>query len=134
MEQLSLTTPGILFSAISLLLLAYTNRFLAIAALIRKLHADQDLSKPSIIAQINNLRRRVSLIKAMQFIGVGSLFFCVLCMFSLFFSKVLLGKFFFGIGLLLLLVSLGISIYEINISVNALNTQLKDLEVKDKNQ
>jgi hypothetical protein len=39
MNQLSLTTPALLFSAISLLLLAYTNRFLAYASVVRNLHA-----------------------------------------------------------------------------------------------
>jgi Protein of unknown function (DUF2721). len=36
--EINLTTPALLFPAISLLLLAYTSRFLALAALMRELH------------------------------------------------------------------------------------------------
>ena len=85
MESFSVTTPGLLFSAISLLLLAYTNRFLAAAALIRSLH-DRYLEEKSnmILEQIQMLKKRVFLIKLMQTVGVASLFLCVLCMFLLF--------------------------------------------------
>jgi len=129
MNDITLTTPGLLFSAISLLLLAYTNRFLAIAALIRRLHAD-NLKSPDklLIGQIQNLRKRVQLIKSMQIWGVISLFLCVLCMFLIFAENQILGKWVFGIGLILLLVSLGISIKELLISVKALNIQLEDMD------
>lgn len=129
MDQITLTTPGLLFSAISLLLLAYTNRFLAIAALIRKLHADNQINPSSILeGQIINLKRRLNLIKNMQLWGVLSLFLCVLCMFLIFFKKYLLGQWVFGAGLLLLLVSLALSLKEIQISVRALNLQLNSME------
>ncbi|XLS29226.1 DUF2721 domain-containing protein [Flavobacteriaceae bacterium M23B6Z8] len=129
MDQITLTTPGLLFSAISLLLLAYTNRFLAIAALIRKLHADYQINPSSLLeGQIRNLRRRLTLIKNMQLWGVISLFLCVLCMFLIFFEKYILGQWIFGGGLLLLLISLALSIKEIQISVNALNLQLRSME------
>jgi len=129
MNDITLTTPGLLFSAISLLLLAYTNRFLAIAALIRKLHSDYQHSPDKLVlGQIKNLRQRVQLIKNMQIWGVVSLFLCVLCMFLIFADNQFLGKWIFGLGLLLLLVSLGISIKEIQISVKALNLQLKNMD------
>ncbi|WP_340203622.1 DUF2721 domain-containing protein [Ascidiimonas sp. W6] len=129
MNQIALTTPGLLFSAISLLLLAYTNRFLAIAALIRKLYEDYKINPSSLLeGQILNLRIRLNLIKNMQLWGVISLFLCVLCMFLIFFDKPLIGQWVFGGGLLLLLISLGLSIKEIQISVNALNLQLKSME------
>ncbi len=129
MDDITLTTPGLLFSAISLLLLAYTNRFLAIAALIRKLHSEyQQNPDKLVLGQIKNLRQRVQLIKNMQIWGVVSLFLCVLCMFLIFADNQFLGKWIFGIGLLLLLVSLGISIKEIQISVKALNLQLKNMD------
>jgi len=129
MDQITLTTPGLLFSAISLLLLAYTNRFLAIAALIRNLHADYRKNPSNLLAsQIKNLRRRLALIKSMQIWGVASLFLCVLCMFLIFADEDILGKWVFGGGLILLLISLGLSIKEIQISVNALNLHLKNME------
>ncbi len=132
MSDITLTTPGLLFSAISLLLLAYTNRFLAIAALIRKLHSEYQLHPDKLVlGQIKNLRKRVLLIKNMQIWGVVSLFLCVLCMFLIFADNQVLGKWVFGLGILLLLVSLGISIKEIQISVKALNLQLKNMDKKE---
>ena len=129
MTEITLTTPALLFPAISLLLLAYTNRFLTIAGLIRRLHSEYK-ENPSgvILGQIKNLRTRVVLIKNMQSLGISSLFLCVLCMFLLFADEYQAGKWVFGVSLVLLLFSLGLSIREIQISVNALNIQLSDLE------
>ena len=129
MDNLTLTTPGLLFPAISLLLLAYTNRFLAIATLIRRLYSEYQENPNRLLAgQIKNLRKRVALIRSMQFFGVASLFLCVLCMFLLFAENQLIGKWLFGIALLLLLISLGLSLWEIQISVKALNIHLKSIE------
>jgi hypothetical protein len=125
----SLTTPALLFPAVSLLLLAYTNRFLALATLIRNLHATYKTNPDQVLLeQINNLRHRVSLIKNMQAIGIWSLFLCVLCMFVLFAGYYVAGKYIFGISIILLMWSLALSIREIQISVNALNLHLKDIE------
>lgn len=129
MSEITLTTPALLFPAISLLLLAYSNRFLAIASLIRKLHSDYQEKQDSLImGQIKNLRKRVILIRNMQALGISSLFLCVLCMFLIFAGEYLVGKVVFGISLLFLLASLGLSVREIQISINALNIQLSDLE------
>jgi hypothetical protein len=126
---MDLTTPALLFPAISLLLLAYTNRFLTIAALIRKLHEQHKTSPgPVITGQIHNLRKRLVMIRNMQLHGVGSLFLCVLCMFLLFGGEDLAGKIIFAISLLMLLYSLWLSIREIYISVNALDIQLSEME------
>lgn len=127
--QLDLTTPALLFSTISLLLLAYTNRFLAIANLVRNLHSLYKSSPDhKIIYQMDNLRLRIRLIRDMQTMGVLSLFFCVLCMFLLFTAHKLIANYIFGISLILLMWSLGLSTYENYISTNALNIQLGDLE------
>lgn len=80
------------------------------------------------MGQIKNLRKRVILIRNMQALGISSLFLCVLCMFLIFAGEYLVGKVVFGISLLLLLASLGLSVREIQISINALNIQLSDLE------
>lgn len=126
---IDLTTPALLFPAISLLLLAYTNRFLALAALIRDLHAKYKAGPDEVIyKQIANLRHRVKLIKSMQAFGVASLLFCVLCMFVLFAGWHHAGQWLFGISLVLMLVSLGLSLREIQISVDALNLRLEDVE------
>lgn len=133
MNELTLTTPALLFPAISLLLLAYTNRFLAIAALIRQLHSQYNESHDTRVrGQIENLRRRVILTRNMQSLGILSLFLCVLCMFLLFADEYEIGKWVFGVSLLLLLASLGLSVREIQISINALSLQLSDMEgIKD---
>ncbi|TVQ13635.1 MAG: DUF2721 domain-containing protein [Balneolaceae bacterium] len=126
---MDLTTPALLFPAISLLLLAYTNRFLTIAGLIRKLHEQHKTTPDPLIAgQIDNLRKRLTMIKNMQLHGVGSLFLCVLCMFLLFAGEALAGKIIFAVSLLLLLYSLWLSIREIYISVNALDLQLSEMQ------
>ncbi|MCP1676370.1 hypothetical protein J2T57_003531 [Natronocella acetinitrilica] len=127
--ELTLSTPALLFPAVSLLLLAYTNRFLALAALIRDLQSKyRDTHDRLLMGQIDNLRRRVILIRSMQTAGVASLFLCVFCMFLLFAGFILLGKLIFGLSLILLMVSLGLSVREIQMSVTALNLQLSDLE------
>ena len=127
--MLTLTTPALLFSAISLLLLAYTNRFLALAQLVRNLHAIyRDKKDQAILGQIQNLRKRLHLIRHMQFAGITSLLLCVLCMFLLYIHAEAFAEAIFGIALLLLILSLGLSAWEINISIRALDLHLGDLE------
>lgn len=127
--DLGLTTPALLFPAISLLLLAYTNRFLTLANLIRELHKSYKNNPEQIIlAQISNLRYRVHLIRDMQVWGSASFFLSALCMFFLYAGQELVGKLLFGVSLVALMVSLGISFREIQISVDALSYRLSDLE------
>lgn len=124
----TLTTPALLFPAISLLLLAYTNRYLTIAGLIRNLYSENRDSRkddrPIYTGQIANLRKRINIIRNMQILGVLSFFCCVLTMLLLFLGLSLAGEIIFGISLALLLFSLGLSIYEITISIGALNILL----------
>ena len=140
MNQLTLTTPALLFSAISLLLLAYTNRFLAYANVVRGLHArykeNQSNREPGeanpdilIVGQIQNLRKRLVLTRTMQLLGIGSLLLCVLCMFLVYIELQLSAEIIFGIALLMLIVSLAISVREIQISVKALDLHISDMEL-----
>lgn len=126
--ELTLTTPALLFPAISLLLLAYTNRFLAVASVIRQLHSQVMGGKRNYQDEITNLRYRIVLIRRMQLIGVLSLFFCVLSMFLLFAGWALGGQLAFGTALVMLLISLAISVREIQRSVSALDLHLRGLE------
>ena len=130
--EISLTTPALLFPAVSLLLVAYTNKFLSLGARIRTLSAQyrQHPEHPDdiIVRQLDILKRRVLLIRNMQFFGVGSIFFCVLCMFAFFAGLLMAGKILFGICLLLMLISLGLSLVEISISFNALNMELANIK------
>ncbi len=127
--NIDLTTPALLFSTISLLLLAYTNRFLALAAVIRKLHSEYKTNpNTTFVEQIANLRRRISMIRDMQTLGVGSLLSCTVCMAALFFGWTQAGNYIFGLSLFLMVASLTLSIVEIRISVRALDLQLQDIE------
>jgi len=125
---LSIETPALLFSATSLILLAYTNRFLTIATIIRGLKSTYDEKENiSILDQIKNLNLRLTLIRYMQLFGVLSLFLSVFAMLLLFLEHQLFSIYLFGLSLLCLLISLGISFWEISISVQALRMHLKDL-------
>ncbi len=127
--EINLTTPALLFPTISLLLLAYTNRFLTIATLIRNLHGKfKENADERIWGQIKNLRLRVKLIRNMQVLGVLSLLLCVVCMFVIFAGNQNTAEYIFGISLILLIISLAVSAWEIQISVKALNIQLSDIE------
>lgn len=127
--EITLTTPALLFPAISLLLLAYTNRFLAIANIIRQLHKMYlDNPKSVLEGQIKNLRLRLFLIRSMQFCGVCSLFLCVLAMFFIYLEQSTSGGLIFGISLVFLLFSLFISLREIQLSTRALEIELSDME------
>jgi hypothetical protein len=127
--EITLTTPALLFPTVSLLMLAYTNRFLTLATIIRTLHdrykSEQD---ESLLAQIANLRYRVYLIRNMQIAGVLSLLMCVLSMFALFAGWIHGGQWSFAIALILLIVSMVISLRELQVSVGALDLLLMDME------
>ena len=125
---LQIATPALLFSATSLILLAYTNRFLTIAQIIRSLKKNYDEQKnKSILLEIKNLNLRLSLIRYMQLFGVLSLFLSVFAMLLLFINQEFAGIYLFGFSMLSLLISLGISFWEISISVTALRLHLSDL-------
>lgn len=125
---LHIETPALLFSATSLILLAYTNRFLTIAQIVRGLKKNYDEVKTkSIVLEIQNLNLRLTLIRYMQLFGVLCLFLSVFAMLVLFLEWQEVGIYFFGASLFCLLVSLGISFWEISISVNALRVHLSDI-------
>lgn len=129
--ELNLATPALLFPAISLLLLAYTNRFLALANLVRDLHARWEAKGgKGIRGQIDNLKKRIRIIKSMQLLGVSSFLLCVLTMLLIFFSLQLAADAAFAFALLLLLASLGLSIQELFISADALDILLDSSALK----
>ena len=130
---LSIETPALLFSATSLILLAYTNRFLTIAQIVRGLKKSyEDNKNKNILIEIKNLNLRLKLIRYMQLFGVMCLFLSVFAMLLLFVDQQMIAIYFFGASLLSLLISLALSFWEISISVIALKVHLKDLmdEVK----
>jgi len=127
--QISVTTPALLFPAISLFMLAFTNRFLSLGSRIRNLHdryrQEDDVSTRK---QIENLRVRVHMIRRMQGFGVLSMLSCIFSMISIFQDWFLAGHILFGTSLFFLILSLGISFMEIRISVQALDILLEDME------
>jgi len=129
MNELNITTPALMFSAVSLILLAYTNRFLSYAQIVRNLYADYKSNKDAVlIGQIKNLRKRLYLIRSMQIFGVSSLFLSMASMLLLYLNMNLLGAITFGLGLASMIISLAISLREIQISVRALDLHLQNME------
>jgi hypothetical protein len=129
--EISINTPALLFPAITLMMLAYTNRFLALATLIRKLHATYRESvqeRSTLKEQITNLRKRLVLVKQMQASGIFSFFLCVLAMLLIYLAVPSWSEAIFGLSLFFLLLSLALSLKEIYISTRALEIALKDME------
>jgi len=134
MSDLNINTPALLFPAITLLMLAYTNRFLSLASLVRKLHTEyvQGGREKNILHQIKNIRSRLNLIRYMQGFGIMSFFCCVLCMYVIFRQQMEMAHFIFALSLLFLLTSIVLSLLEINKSTKALELELSDIEELDK--
>lgn len=132
--ELTFNTPALLFPAISLLLLAYTNRFLALANLVRRLHDEYKRGEksPALIYQIKSLRRRLILVRYMQGLGVFSFVCCVVTMYSIYNEWVTAAKYIFAISLLSLLASLIISLIEITQSTKAIEMELGGIEELEK--
>ena len=128
--EITFNTPALLFPAISLLLLAYTNRFLALANLVRRLHDEYKRGEKSsgIIYQIQSLRRRLILVRYMQGLGVFSFVCCVVTMYSIYSEWQGAAKYIFAVSLLSLLTSLIISLIEITQSTKAIEVELSDIE------
>jgi hypothetical protein len=131
--DVSLTTPALLFPAISLLLLAYTNRFLALTSVTRNLHDSYRASHDTVyLAQIRNLRKRIRLIRDMQFFGVLSILLCTVCMLLVYVGWQVPGRWVFAGSLVSMMVSLGLSLWEVMLSGRALDLHLEDLEAEKK--
>lgn len=128
--SLSINVPALLFPAISLIMLAYTNRFLALASLVRSLHAKYKAEEENTLLhhQIRNLRYRLRLIKNMQAYGVCSFLACIVCMFFVYLEKEMIAEILFAISLIAFLASLITSLIEIQLSTKALEFQLSDME------
>ena len=130
MVELSINTPALLFPAISLLMLAYTNRFLALANRIRSLHERYERTevKKVTFRQIKSLRARINLIRYMQGMGAGSFLCCVICMYCVYRGWTEMARMIFALSLFTLFVSIVLSIIEIQQSTKALEYELSDME------
>lgn len=131
---MNINTPALLFPAITLLMLAYTNRFLSLALLVRKLHDEyhRGEKEKNILSQIKNIRSRLNLIRYMQGLSVMSFLGCVLCMYAIFRNWMPLAHWLFAASLIFLLLSIILSLLEINKSTRAIELELSDIEELDK--
>ena len=129
--EFSISTPALLFSAISLLILAYTNKFLALASLIRQMIEQYEKHNDiNILKQINNFQLRLRFIKYTQAFGVISFLFCIISMFLILVSKQIFAEISFGISLVTIFISLFLSLQEIFLSIGALNIELNRIKEK----
>ncbi|MFN8252189.1 MAG: DUF2721 domain-containing protein [Ferruginibacter sp.] len=134
MIDLNINTPALLFPAITLLMLAYTNRFLSLASLVRNLHEEyiRGEKEKNILSQIKNIRSRINLIRYMQGLGILSFLCCVLCMYVIFRGWMQAAHIIFAFSLIFLLASIIFSLIEINKSTRAIELELSDIEELDK--
>ena len=131
--RMDITTPALLFPAVTLLMLAYTNRFNTLATIIRNLHGKYQADRnANLLAQIANLRYRVYLIRNMQILGVASLLLCMVSMFALFEGWLAGGQWSFAAALILMIISMLLSLRELQVSVGALGLLLSELEEGEK--
>jgi hypothetical protein len=128
--NITINTPAILFPAISLVLLAYTNRFLGLTSVARKLHEEylQNKENKKLHTQIKSLRYRIVLVRRMQFMGVISFLLCIVAMFFIYVNQINTANIIFGTSLVCFSISLIYSLIEITQSTKALEIELSDME------
>ena len=132
--EFTISTPAILFSAISLLMLAYTNRFLALAALVRQfIQKFAEEKDKHLLKQIHNFKKRLTIIKYTQLFGVVSFLLCVISMFSIFMNMIIAAEIIFALSLVALVVSLLLSLQEVLLSIGALNIEMRKIEDEAQN-
>lgn len=127
--ELTLSIPALLFPAISLTMLAYNARYLAIAGLIRQLHKQFEETEASPLKkQIHSLRKRLGIIKNMQATAIVSFLLAAVTMFLIYVELRVWANVIFGISLIFLMVSLILSLVEVQLSTKALGIQLSNME------
>lgn len=128
--ELSVNIPALLFPAISLILLAYTNRFLALSNRVRMLHDKYQVieQRHIVFGQIKNLKYRIKLVQNMQTYGVATLLSSILCMFFIFIEYQAVAKFIFAVSLITFSISIFLSLIEIRLSTKAIELELSDME------
>lgn len=125
--NLNINTPTLLFPAIALLMLAYTNRYHFVVTLIRELIEKCEIEGVcdlSTIQQCKFLQTRVVIIQRMQQLLVLSLLLCVLCMALVHFALKSIALVVFSFSMVSFVSSLIFSLREITISVNGVKKLL----------
>jgi hypothetical protein len=129
--NLTLSIPALLFPAISLTMLAYNARYLAIAALIRSLYSQyEETDSEKVLLQVQKLTKRLTIIKNMQAVAILSFLLAVITMFLIYIELSFWAKIVFGTSLIALMLSLILSLIEVQLSTKALNIQLQSIGKK----
>lgn len=129
--DITINTPALLFPAISLVMLAYTNRFMALSTVVRQLHdrAKNFTDKPMLLhAQIRNMRSRLRLVRNMQILGVSSFLLAIVCMAAIYFDRMETARVMFAVSIILFACSLILSLVELGKSTMSLELELSDVE------
>lgn len=131
MYEITISTPALVFPALSVLMLAYTNRFIAISKRVRSLHAEHK-NKPhrNLRDQIKSLHRRLRFIRNMQFFAITGFLINMVSIFMILVGLAKVATVLFGLSLICIIASLIISIMEINMSVQAMTIELAE-DAKD---
>jgi len=128
--NLTINIPALLFPAISLTILAYNARYLAIASLVRNLHKEYQAShEKNVVAEIKVLSKRLGLIRTTQGLAILSFIGCMITMFLIYLEMNLAANILFLTSLLSMTGSLVVLFIEIQVSMNALKIRLKDMKV-----
>jgi len=128
--DITINTPALLFPAISLIMLAYTNRFLSVAALIRDLHKQYKSTDDTTVVscQITFLKIRLRMIQNMQYLGISSFVFALLSMYLMYINSMPFARISFALAVVMFACSLVISLLEIRQSTKALEVALRDMQ------
>ena len=127
MFEISISTPALVFPALTVLMLAYTNRFIAISKRVRALHTEhKENPTDRIYAQIQLLKKRLIYIRNMQTLAIVGFLINLVSMFFILLAIKTIGGILFAFSLAFITGSLVVSLYEIHISVNAMSIQLQE--------
>tara|TARA_B100001029_G_scaffold159336_1_gene146589 strand:+ start:817 stop:1221 length:405 start_codon:yes stop_codon:yes gene_type:complete len=127
------TVTALMFPAIPLLMGVYSNRFHTLSKLIRELH-DEHVYEKHVPAewkkQFLNLTSRISILRWTIMFGAFGFLFNLLTVFALYLDELFLARVIFGSCCLSMIISILFFIREIQISTNALNLHMSDMDVK----
>jgi len=129
MTEITISTPALVFPALSVLMLAYTNRFIAISKRVRALHAEhKNNPQKRLLKQIQSLHKRLLYIRNMQFMAISGFLINMVSIFLILIGQTMVATLLFGISLLCIIISLLVSVLEIHRSVQAMSYELESDE------
>ena len=127
------TVAALMFPAIPLMMTMYSNRFHTLSALIRKIHDQYTFEKkipPEWENQLHVLNKRTNYLKYVMGFSAFGFLFNMLTVFALYLDTLFIARVIFGSCCLSMIVSIIFFIREIQISTNALNLHMSDMDVR----